>query len=94
MNWLLTLLTLWATFQGASQETEHSPELMLARICGESFPLETAPARAEGIVRGQRLRWLEFPVSVFFSSRVWKRSPSGQAWVSGRSIGILTLERR
>jgi hypothetical protein len=70
VNWLLTLLTLWAAFQGTSQEVEKPTELMLARICGESFPLETAPARVTGIVRGQRVRWLEFPVSVFFSSRI------------------------
>jgi hypothetical protein len=70
LNWILKLLTLWSAFQGTWWLNDKPPELMMARICGESFPLMILPARAEGIIRGQRIRWLEFPVSVFFSSRI------------------------
>lgn len=64
------VLALWSMWQGAWWPSAKPPELMVARICGESFPLELAPARAQGVVRGRRVRWVEFPVSVFFSSRV------------------------
>ena len=70
MSWVLLLLTLWSVSQRVWRSSEQPPEFMMARVCGEAFPLETAPARAKGIVQGGRVRWLEFPISVFFSSRV------------------------